>query len=202
MGNKKTESQKRWLQRQSKDIYVKKAKKEGYRSRAAYKLIEIQEKYKLIKSGNFILDLGAAPGSWSQAAKKYIGSAGEILGIDLLPIAPLDKKVTFIQQDFKEIEKYLVKKADGVMSDLSPSTCGIPKVDHLKLIGMLEEVIVLLPKLLKENGFCIFKVFKGGMQSDLLAILKKQFKKVHHFKPKSSRQESSEEYVIAIEYKG
>jgi len=196
----KTQSQRKWLERQQKDIYVKKARKEGYRSRAAYKLIEIQEKYKILKQGQLILDLGAAPGSFSQVMQKYVGKTGQILGIDLLPIQPLDQNVTFIQDDFKSILNHITKKADGVISDLSPSACGIPEVDHLQLITMIEDMIALLPQLLKEHGFFVCKVFKGGLQQDLLMILKKYFKKVYHFKPQSSRKESAEEYVIALSF--
>lgn len=196
---KLTQSQKQWLDRQSRDPFVKKARLEGYRSRAAYKLIEIQEKYKIIKKGDTILDLGAAPGSWSQVATKYIGPTGKIIGIDLLPILPMER-ATFIQGDFREIEIHIQERIDGILSDISPSTCGIPKVDHLKLMGMLEDIVTLFPKYLKPEGFFVCKVFKGGIQHELLDILKKRFKKVAHFKPKSSRKESPEEFVVAISY--
>ena len=233
---KKTPSQQRWLKRQHSDIYVKKAHLEGYRSRAAYKLKEIQEKYKLIKKGMHILDLGAAPGSWSQVALEL---GAKVIGIDLLPIVPLEGAV-FIQGDFRSLhchperseaegvteskdlnqalllgpspsaqddlhlalakQEQVQCRFDGILSDISPSTCGIPKVDHLKLVGMLEDMMELFPKYLKSDGFFVCKVFKGGMQSDLLKLLKQSFKKVTHFKPKSSRAESPEEYLIAQGY--
>lgn len=194
---KKTESQQRWLRRQHNDPFVKQARKDGYRSRAAYKLKEIQDKYKLIHSGMTILDLGAAPGSWMQIA---IQSGATVTGVDLLPIDPLEG-ATLIQGDFFEMTKDMTEKFDGIMSDLSPSTCGIPKVDHLKLIGMLEDIVALCPQLLKPQGFFICKVFKGGMQSDLLKQLRTHFKKVSHMKPKSSRKESPEEYLVAEAFK-
>lgn len=190
---KKTESQQRWLRRQHNDPYVKKAREEGYRSRAAYKLKEIQEKYKIIRKGLHILDLGAAPGSWSQVALEY---GAKVTGIDLLLVDPLEG-VTFIQGDFLEIEKHVTEKVDGILSDLSPSTCGIPKVDHLKLIGMLEDIIALCPKLLNQKGFLVCKVFKGGLESELLRLLKQSFSRITHMKPKSSRKESAEEYLVA-----
>ena len=190
---KKTESQQRWLRRQHNDPYVKKAREEGYRSRAAYKLKEIQEKYKIIRKGVHILDLGAAPGSWSQVALEY---GAKVTGIDLLLVDPLEG-VTFIQGDFLEIEKHVTEKVDGILSDLSPSTCGIPKVDHLKLIGMLEDIIALCPKLLNQKGFLVCKVFKGGLESELLRLLKQSFSRITHMKPKSSRKESAEEYLVA-----
>jgi 23S rRNA (uridine2552-2'-O)-methyltransferase len=194
---KKTESQQRWLRRQHNDPYVKKAREEGYRSRAAYKLKEIQEKYKIIRKGVRILDLGAAPGSWSQVALEY---GAHVTGIDLLSIDPLEG-VVFIQGDFLEIEPYVIEKVDGILSDLSPSTCGVPKVDHLKLIGMLEDIVALCPKLLKPKGFLVCKVFKGGMEGELLKLLKKYFSRISHMKPKSSRKESPEEYLIAQDFK-
>lgn len=196
---KLTQSQQQWLNRQKNDPFVKKARLEGYRSRAAYKLIEIQEKYKLIQKDHHILDLGAAPGSWSQVVLKNTGAKGVLIGIDLLTIDPL-KGATFIQGDFRDIEQHLNQPVDGILSDISPSTCGIPKIDHLKLTGMLEDIITLLPKMLKANGFFVCKVFKGGLQNELLALLKQYFKKVVHFKPKSSRKESAEEYLVAIGY--
>ena len=211
---KKTLSQQRWLKRQKNDIYVKKAHQEGYRSRAAYKLKEIQEKYHLIKKGDFILDLGAAPGSWSQVALEL---GAKVKGIDLLPVMPLEGAV-FLEGDFRTFfgscqigdqgsdqgrdqgndEKSALY--EGILSDISPSTCGIPKVDHLKLVGMLEEILDIFLSQLKVQGFFVCKVFKGGMQNDLLAMLKKHFKKISHFKPKSSRPESPEEYLIAQGY--
>lgn len=196
-----TQSQKQWLERHMNDPYVQKAAKEGYRSRAAYKLIEIQDKFKLFKKNQRILDLGAAPGSWSQVIQQYISKTGEIIGIDLLSIKPIPG-IKFIQDDFYNIDQHIKGLLfDGILSDLAPSTCGIQKADHLKLIGMIEDIIYLLPTILKTDGFFVCKVFKGGIQKDLLDILKKNFKSIKHFKPKASREKSPEEYLIAQNFK-
>ncbi len=200
--NKKmTESSRRWLMRQMSDPYVAMAKKEGYRSRASFKLLEINKKFHLIHSNDLVIDLGAAPGGWSQVASKI---CQKVIAVDLLDMAPLPK-VEFIKGDFlhentlKKLEILLQNtKADIVMSDMAPPTCGIKKIDHIRIMGLVEEVFEFSKLFLKDGGSMITKVFQGGAEPSFLNQLKKHFKKVHHFKPNSSRKESVEMYLIAM----
>lgn len=198
--NKKfKESSKRWLIRQLNDPYVKKAKQEGYRSRAAFKLIEINKKERLIKQGMNVLDLGAAPGGWLQVTSKIIGDKGSIIGIDLLPIEPIDNRVTLIQGSFLDNE--ISSKFHVVLSDMAPSSCGIQSVDQLRIVSLLDDVIEKLPNWLLKDGSFVAKVLQGGTDPTLLKKLKIMFKSVSHFKPSSSRSESSEMYVVAKGFK-
>lgn len=197
------ESSRRWLLRQLNDPYVEQAKKLGYRSRAAFKLVEIQKKFDILKKGMLVVDLGSAPGGWSQIASQYVD---RIIAIDLLEMEPL-KNVEFIRGDFLDNEIYQKLKdiledgkVDVVMSDMAPSTSGIKKIDHLRIMSLLENVYEFSKEHLKEGGSMIAKVFQGGAQTEFLKELRKHFSKVHHFKPNSSRKESSEMYIIAIGY--
>lgn len=197
----------RWLQRQLNDPYVQRAHEDGYRSRAAYKLIQIHEKLELFKPGMKVVDLGAAPGSWSQIAMEYIKPKGEIVGIDLLAMEPM-AGATFIQGDFLSQEVYeellelVDDKLDVVMSDMSPSTTGHKQTDHLRIVALVEAAAQFAFDHLKEGGVFVSKVFQGGADGDLLKELKLRFEKVKHIKPEASRKESPETYLIATGFKG
>ncbi len=189
-------SSKKWLERQLNDPFVHKAKVEGYRSRAAYKLQEIQEKYHLIQKGMIVIDLGAAPGGWCQILSGILKGTGHIYAVDLLGMDPVPD-VTFVQGDFNDIKEKIKDKVDVILSDMAPSACGVKSVDHLRLMGMLEEVFDFAKIFLKPGGALVAKVLRGGTEGKLLAELKKAFRKVTHFKPDSSRSESAEIYVLA-----
>ncbi|MDR1691455.1 MAG: RlmE family RNA methyltransferase [Rickettsiales bacterium] len=193
-----------WLKRQLNDEFAKKAKDEGLRCRACYKIQEIQDKYKFFTKGKKVIDLGAAPGGWSQVVIPLVGK-NNVVGIDLLDIEPIDGLI-FKQGDFNDIEiqKWLSNqfgKTDIIMSDMAPNTTGIKSVDHLRIMGLLEEVFAFAKENLKEGGILIAKVFRGGAENELLAEMKKSFKKVEHFKPKSSRSDSVEIFIIAQGFK-
>lgn len=200
----------RWLQRQLNDPYVKKAQEQGFRGRAAFKLMQINEKFHLIKPGQIIIDLGCAPGGWSQIATQLTKSTEQkpcVFGIDLLPTAPLAGAV-FMQGDFSNpvfFEKFQsilpADKADIILSDMAPNTSGIPSVDHLRLMNLIELAYDFACHHLKENGTFIAKIFQGGTDQDLLNQMKQHFKTVKHFKPDASRKESVEYYVIAQGFK-
>lgn len=186
------------------DPYVEKAKKAGYRSRAAYKILEIQRKFKLIDKNSIVLDLGAAPGGWSQVIANI---SKKVIAIDLLDMPPIPN-VEFIKGDFTEeinVQKlvHLLKneKADVILSDMAPNTCGIKKIDHLRIVNLLETVYDFSTNILKPGGSLVAKVFQGGTTNDLLQKMKQNFNMVRHFKPLSSRKESPEIYLIAQGYK-
>lgn len=204
-----------WLKRQLNDPYVKKAKEEGYRSRAAFKIIEIDNKFHIFKKGKVVIDLGAAPGGWSQIAVDKVGH-GNVLGIDLLEIEPLTG-VKFIQQDFlspdaheiiinamqNDLKKnrHLGKKCDILLSDMAANTCGDAKTDHLRIIAILEDSLFFSSKILANGGCFVGKIFQGGASKELLEEFRKHFETVKHFKPKSSRKESAENYIVALGFK-
>jgi 23S rRNA (uridine2552-2'-O)-methyltransferase len=195
----------RWLQRQLNDPYVKQAKADGYRSRAAYKLIEMEKKLNLIKKGMLVIDLGAAPGGWTQVA---LEKGAKVIGIDMLEI-PEIPGADLIQMDFtdndapeKLIEMMGGEKADIVLSDLSPYTTGHQKTDHIRIMGLVELAYDFAAQVLKPNGHFLAKVFQGGTQGEVLAMLKKDFKTVKHMKPPASRKESPEQYVVAQGFRG
>ncbi len=204
---KRTISSTLWLQRQLNDPYVAQAKKDGWRSRAAYKLIEMDDRYHLLKPGQKIVDLGAAPGGWSQVAIKKVGSKGRVVGIDLLDIDPIPG-VEFTVMDFLDedapdrLKAQLGGDADGVLSDMAANTTGHKKTDHLRIVGLAELAIHFATEVLAPGGFFMAKVFQGGTENDLLSILKKQFKTVRHVKPEASRAGSAELYVLATGFKG
>lgn len=194
-----------WLERQLTDPYVAKAKAAGYKSRAAYKLLEIDDKIKILKPGMTVVDLGAAPGGWSQvaAAKGCTVIALDILEMDEQP------GVTFLKMDFMDDDAPALlinalggKGADAVISDLAPNTTGHRNTDHLKIMAMVDAAYDFACEVMNPNGTFIAKVRQGGAESDLLARMKKDFKTVKHIKPPASRKQSSETYVIAIGYKG
>ncbi|MDB5544757.1 MAG: rRNA methyltransferase [Hyphomicrobiales bacterium] len=204
---KRTISSTLWLQRQLNDPYVLQAKKDGWRSRAAYKLIEMDERYHLLKPGQKIVDLGAAPGGWSQVAIKKVGSKGRVIGIDLLDIDPIPG-VEFEVMDFLEddapdrLKATLGGLADGVLSDMAANTTGHKKTDHLRIVALAELAIHFATEVLAPGGFFMAKVFQGGTENALLDILKRGFKTVRHVKPEASRAGSAELYVLATGFKG
>ncbi len=203
--NRSTSSTK-WLNRQLNDPYVVLSKAEGYRSRAAYKLLEINKKYNLIKSNSSIIDLGAAPGGWSQVAANITKNTGKIIAIDLLDM-PEIKDVVFFKGDFCEPENQdkiiflLNGKADLVMSDMAPNTTGHKATDHLRIMDLCERVFYFAKFALKTGGSIIIKIFQGGAEAHVLSEIKKSFISVKHYKPEASRKDSSEIYLVATGYK-
>jgi len=201
-----TLSSRRWLTRQLNDPYVQKAKAAGYRSRAAYKLIEIDDKFKILKPGLHVVDLGAAPGGWTQVAVERIGSTGFVVGIDLTPLDPI-AGATLICADFtdlqvqKELKKTLKGPVHVVLSDMAAPSTGHPQTDHLRIMALAEEAFVFAQEVLEKGGVFVAKVLQGGTEKELLSLLKRHFEKVMHFKPPSSRSDSAEIYVIAIGFR-
>lgn len=187
------------------DPYVRKAQMEGYRSRAAYKLKELDEKLDLIQRGMSVIDLGAAPGGWSQVAVEK--GAGRIIALDLLPMEPVPG-VTFLQMDFMDDDapEALVTALGGganvVLSDMAPNTTGHRNTDHLRIMMLAEAAYDFAAGVLKPGGAFVTKVFQGGAQNELLLRLKKDFQTVRHIKPPASRKESSEQYVVATGFRG
>jgi 23S rRNA (uridine2552-2'-O)-methyltransferase len=207
---KRTVSSNRWLERQLNDPYVAQAKREGYRSRAAYKLLEIDQKYHLLKPGQRVVDLGAAPGGWSQIAARVVGSLdgrGRVVGIDLLPIESMPG-VEFLELDFLSDEapgrliENLGGPADVVLSDMAANTTGHKKTDHLRIMGLAEAAAAFAREVLRPGGSFLAKVFQGGTENTLLADLKRDFASVRHVKPAASRQDSAELYVLATGFRG
>jgi 23S rRNA (uridine2552-2'-O)-methyltransferase len=215
--NTRKKSSRLWLNRQHKDIFVKKSKQQGYRSRAAYKLLELQEKYHLLRPGIIVLDLGAAPGSWSQVAANIIFSAknnqGKLIAVDILPIEPI-QNVDIIEGDLTH-DGTLIKitdlllaesrdqsqaKVDMILSDMAPNLSGIWDVDIPKAMYLSELVLSLAEQLLTKNGSLVIKLFNGEGFDKYLMMLRKYFAKVTVVKPKSSRSESREVYVVARGY--
>lgn len=196
----------RWLQRQLNDPYVKKAKAEGYRSRAAYKLIELNEKFSFLKDVRYVVDLGAAPGGWSQVVRKLLPKA-KVVGIDLLPIDPLPD-VVLLEMDFMadEAPDRLIAELGGapdlVMSDMAANTVGHQQTDHLRTMGLVEAAADFAMQTLRPGGTFVSKVFAGGTDDALLRQLKSAFKTVKHAKPPSSRKGSVEWFVVAQGFKG
>jgi len=208
-GKGRTLAQKRWLERQLNDPYVARAKREGYRSRAAYKLIEIDDKHHILKPGAKVIDLGAAPGGWSQVAAKRVkaGEGGRVVAIDLLEMEPIPQ-VDFAQLDFLDagapakLREMLGEGADVVLSDMAANTTGHRKTDQLRIIGLVEEAAGFASEVLKPGGAFLAKVRQGGTDADLLAMLKRDFASVKHIKPAASRQDSSELFVLATGFRG
>lgn len=206
-GKGRTVSSRRWLERQLNDPYVHAAKSKGYRSRAAFKLIELDSKFHFLKKGARVLDLGAAPGGWTQVAAQRIGETGHIVAIDILEMEPMPG-VEIFHADLTDPEipaqlKHALRgAADVVLSDMAASTTGHRATDHLRTIALLEAAIDLAEDVLKPGGIFIGKAFQGGATGDLLARIKKSFRDVKHVKPPASRAESVELYLIAQGFKG
>ena len=197
---KKNKISKNWVNKQRRDTYVKQSKVDGYRARSAYKLIEIDDKFKIFKGGITVIDIGAAPGSWSQYAEKATKS-GRLISIDLKKMEPIGNTVQ-IQGDFTEqiiqdeIKKHTTTKVDVVMSDMAVNTTGIKNIDSIQTGELCKEAMFFAKDLLKENGFFISKIFMGGTFNEIVAEGKKYFKEVKVFKPKSSRKDSRESFII------
>jgi 23S rRNA (uridine2552-2'-O)-methyltransferase len=209
-GGKRKLSSKLWLERQLNDPYVAQAKRDGYRSRAAYKLTEIDDKYQFLKPGQSVVDLGAAPGGWSQVAAKRVGAVdgkGKVVAIDLLEM-PEIAGVSFAQLDFlahDAPEKLLAMmggRADVVMSDMAANTTGHRKTDQLRILGLVESAAAFACEVLNPGGAFLAKVFQSGADAELQAQLKRDFASVRHVKPAASRQDSSERYVLAMGFRG
>ena len=189
-----------WVNRQKKDIFVNKAKSEGYLSRAAFKIIEIDNKYKLIKKATNILELGSSPGGWSQAIIE-INPKVKICGFDLLDMKFNHPNFTFYKEDFLEYDyKKLPHKFDLILSDIAPNTTGHQSTDHLRISSMIEDIINILNEIANNNGSFIFKIWKGRDESLIINNLKKIFNNVSYFKPQSSRTESSEIFIVAQKF--
>lgn len=207
--NKKlSKSSRKWLLRQINDPFVERAKLEGWRSRATFKIIEIDEKFKLFQKNKIVVDLGCAPGGWSQYCVEKVG-LGNVVAIDLLEIAPIDG-VNFMQLDFlapdapqkiidalKKIKYNKAGLCDIVMSDMASNTTGDHNTDHLRIIDLLEQSLKLSSQILKPKGSFVGKIFQGGSSAEILKILQKNFTTVKYFKPSSSRKDSSETYLFA-----
>lgn len=202
----KRKSSQRWLNEHFKDPYVKQAKKEGLRSRSAYKLLEIQAKTKLIKPGMVIVDLGASPGGWSQVASSIVGTTGEVYALDILPMAILDH-VEFLQGDFREesvmeqlLHRIQSRPVDLVISDMAPNFSGMRSVDQPRAIYLAELALDFAKKVLKPKGCFVVKAFQGGGFEAFLKELRNLFTNVTIRKPSASRGRSSEVYLVAIGY--
>ena len=196
----------RWLARQLNDPYVREARAKGYRSRAAFKLIELDGKFHFLRKGAVVLDLGAAPGGWSQVAAERVGPSGRVVAVDILDIAPVSS-AAIIQADLREaesaerIESALGGKADVVLSDMAAPTTGHRATDHLRTVALFEAALDMAERVLKPGGTFVGKVFQGGAAGDLLARIKKRFRAVKHVKPPASRAESVELYLVATGFK-
>ena len=197
---KKNKISKNWINKQRRDTYVRQSKLDGYRARSAYKLIEIDEKFKIFKGGMNVIDLGAAPGSWSQYASKVVKS-GKIISIDLKKMEKI-QNTTQIQGDFtnleiqEEIKSYLKKGSDVVMSDMAVNTTGIKDIDSIQTGELCKEALIFSKDVISEKGFFISKIFMGSTFNEIVALGKKFFKDVRVFKPKSSRKDSKESFII------
>jgi 23S rRNA (uridine2552-2'-O)-methyltransferase len=209
-GGKRKLSSKLWLERQLNDPYVAQAKREGFRSRAAFKLVEIDDKYHVLKPGMTVVDLGASPGGWSQVAVKRVGAAdgkGRVIAIDLLEM-PEIAGVQFAQLDFhaddasEKLTAMLGGRADVVLSDMAANTTGHRKTDQLRIVGLVEIAAAFASEVLNPGGTFLAKVFQSGADAELLAQLKRDFATVRHVKPAASRQDSSERYVLATGFRG
>tara|TARA_B100000902_G_C27047583_1_gene782459 strand:- start:51 stop:662 length:612 start_codon:yes stop_codon:yes gene_type:complete len=197
---KKNKISKNWINKQRRDIYVRQSKVDGYRARSAYKLIEIDEKFKIFKGGMFVLDIGAAPGSWSQYASKAI-KQGKVISIDLKVMEEI-KNTIQIKGDFtdpniqKKIKDYLNKGLDVVMSDMAVNTTGIQNLDAIQTGELCKEAMIFSKNVISKNGFFISKIFMGSTFNEIVALGKLIFKEVKVFKPQSSRKDSKESFII------
>lgn len=204
-----------WLQRQLNDPFVKRAKAEGFRGRAAFKIEGIDDKFRFLIPGARVVDLGAAPGGWCQIAVKRVNALGQrpsksigtILGIDLQEMEPIAgcelHQLNFLEDDADEkVKNWLGGQADVVMSDMAASASGHKQTDHLKIIALCEAAAYFAFDVLEVGGTFVAKVLAGGAEGDLMLVLKQRFEKVHNFKPAASRQDSSEKFVVALGFKG
>ena len=201
----RTTASQKWLQRQLNDPYVRAAQQQGLRSRAAFKLMEIDDKLKLLHRGSRVVDLGAAPGGWSQVAVKR--GASTVVGVDLLQVDPVTG-ATLLQGDFndeavqQQLRDLLGGTATIVLSDMAPNTTGHTATDHMRIVALAELAFVFSTEILEPGGAFIAKVFQGGSERSILAPMKRHFANVRHVKPSASRKESSELYVVATGFRG
>jgi 23S rRNA (uridine2552-2'-O)-methyltransferase len=199
---RRTPSSKAWLERQINDPYVARAKREGFRSRAAYKLAEIDDKFRLLKPGGRVVDLGAAPGGWSEVAAQRVGQSGRVVALDILDMKPL-VGVEFLHLDFLDdaaparLKTILGGKADVVLSDMAANATGHRQTDHLRVMALAEAAADFAREVLAEGGAFLCKVLQGGTEATLLAELKRDFATVKHVKPPASRSDSAELYLLA-----
>jgi 23S rRNA (uridine2552-2'-O)-methyltransferase len=202
----RTVSSMRWLERQLNDPYVAAAKAKGYRSRAAFKFKELDQRFRLLKRGSRVLDLGAAPGGWSQVAAERVGETGRIVAADIQPMEPI-AGVEFVQCHLLEegtpemLRRVLGGEADVVLSDMAASTTGHRETDHIRTLALFEAALDMAELVLKPGGALVGKVFQGGATNELLARVKKRFAEVKHVKPPASRAESVELYLVAMGFK-
>ncbi|HZQ12014.1 MAG TPA: RlmE family RNA methyltransferase [Pseudolabrys sp.] len=202
----KSQSSRRWLERQLNDPYVARAKSEGLRSRAAFKLSEIDDKARFLKKGARVIDLGAAPGGWSQVAAKRVGSEGRVVAIDVLPMPPV-AGVDFVQLDFLDpsapqtLKAMLGGPADVVLSDMAANATGHARTDHLKIMALVEAAAEFAREVLAPGGAFLAKVLQGGTEASLLTALKRDFRQVKHVKPAASRADSAELYLLATGFR-
>lgn len=202
----RSESSRRWLERQLNDPYVKAAQEQGWRGRAAFKLVELDEKFGLLKPGGRVVDLGAAPGGWTQVALKRVGERGQVVAFDILPMDPVPG-AAILQGDFQDedaparVEAALAGPADLVLSDMAPNTTGHATTDHLRIMALAELALEFALRVLSPGGAFVAKVFQGGSEKLFLATLKEHFAAVRHAKPPASRKDSSELYVVATGFK-
>jgi 23S rRNA (uridine2552-2'-O)-methyltransferase len=204
---RRTLSSRAWLERQISDPYVARAKREGFRSRAAYKLAEIDDKYRLLRPGAHVVDLGAAPGGWSEIAARRIGARGRVIAIDILEMKPV-AGVEFLQLDFLDetaparLKAMLDGKADVVLSDMAANATGHRQTDHLRIMALAEAAAHFAREVLSKGGSFLCKVLQGGTEAALLAALKQDFASVKHVKPPASRSDSAELYLLARGFRG
>ena len=197
----------RWLSRQLNDPYVAEARRLGYRSRAAFKLIELDERFHLLRPAQRVVDLGCAPGGWTQVAVERVGRRGRVVGIDVAATPPLLGAV-LLCGDARDpvtpsaLEAALGGLADIVLSDMAPSTTGHAATDHLRIVAIAEDAFAVASQILKPGGGFVAKVFQGGAEGPLLAALKRDFAELRHAKPSASRAESAETYVVATGFRG
>ena len=197
---KKNKISKNWINKQRRDTYVRQSKVDGYRARSAYKLIEINEKFKIFKGGMFVLDIGAAPGSWSQYVSKIVKN-GKIISVDLKKMEKIENTIQikgdFTNQDTQEeVKNFLEKRFDVVMSDMAVNTTGIKNIDSIQTGELCKEAMIFSKDVISNNGFFISKIFMGSTFNEIVALGKKFFKEVKVFKPKSSRKDSKESFII------
>jgi len=197
---KKNKISKNWVNKQRRDTYVRQSKVDGYRARSAYKLIEINEKFKIFKGGMCVIDIGAAPGSWSQYASKVVKS-GKIISIDLKEMEKIENTIQikgdFTQPDIQsQIKSYLKMGPDVVMSDMAVNTTGIKNIDSIQTGELCKEALIFSKEIIAKKGFFISKIFMGGTFNEIVALGKKIYKEVKVFKPKSSRKDSKESFII------
>jgi 23S rRNA (uridine2552-2'-O)-methyltransferase len=208
---RRTLSSRTWLERQLKDPYVARAKREGLRSRAAYKLAELDDKYRVLKSGARVVDLGAAPGGWSEIAAQRVGKTGRVIALDILDMKPIPG-VDLLQLDFLEtaapdrlkamLGGEAAGKVDVVLSDMAANTTGHRQTDHLRIMALAEAAAQFAHEVLKPGGNFLCKVLQGGTEANLLTALKRDFESVKHVKPPASRSDSAELYLLARGFRG